>query len=257
MPSIFCRQQGTGTANKNNIYHGAILILTVSLVILRSPLEVEAQERSYPSPPLLQQETSETQPQRGLQNSTNPPAVPQSSPREQEQGDSPNIASPSTTAFGTKGQKHWYLQGAAATTLDREEAFPQRFVLGGAGLSKFLFDGHSINLELNSIYFSQPDDDALGLNLALLMRWHFLRKSNWSLFVDGGAGVMGTTSDVPSKGASFNFTPQAGAGFSINLKEQRQLMLGLRWHHISHADLFGANPGRDSLMGYVGIQFPR
>jgi lipid A 3-O-deacylase len=226
MPSILHKQQGT--ANKNNIYHGAILILTVMLAIWRSPLEVVAQEGTS-----------------------------QSFPIQQEQGDSPNIDLPSPAAFGTKGQKYWSVQGAVATTLDREEAFPQRFVLAGAGLSKFLFDGHSINLELNSIYFSQPDDDALGLNLALLMRWHFLRKSNWSLFVDGGAGVMGTTSDVPSKGASFNFTPQAGAGVSIKLKEQRQLMLGLRWHHVSHADLFGANPGRDSLMGYVGVQFPR
>lgn len=250
MPSIFRLQQVI--ANKNNIYHGAILILTVMLAMLQSPLEAVAQEGTSQSPQLLQQETSKPQPQRVLQNPTKPPSAPQSSPRQQEQEDSSNLE-----AFGTKGQKHWYIQGAAATTLDREEAFPQRFVLGGAGLSKFLFDGHSINLELNSIYFRQPDDDALGLNLALLMRWHFLRKSNWSLFVDGGAGVMGTTSDVPSKGASFNFTPQAGAGFSINLKEQRQLMLGLRWHHISHADLFGANPGRDSLMGYIGVQFPR
>jgi lipid A 3-O-deacylase len=263
MPSILRPQQGT--ANKNNIYHGVTLIWAVILVMLRSgsayasqpPLEAVAQEGTSQSPQLLQQETSKPEPQRVLQNPTNPPADPQSSPRQHKKGDSPNIAPLSATAFGTKGQKHWYIQGAAATTLDREEAFPQRFVLAGAGLSKFLFDGHSINLELNSIYFSQPDDDALGLNLALLMRWHFLRKSNWSLFVDGGAGVMGTTSDVPSKGASFNFTPQAGAGVSIKLKEQRQLMLGLRWHHVSHADLFGANPGRDSLMGYVGVQFPR
>jgi lipid A 3-O-deacylase len=259
MPSILHKQQGT--ANKNNIYHGAILILTVMLAILRSPLEAVAQEGTSSSPQLFPQETSKPQPRRVLQDPTTPsttsPAAPQSSPIQQEQGDSPNIALPSPAAFGTKGQKYWSVQGAAATTLDREEAFPQRFVLAGAGLSKFLFDGHSINLELNTIYFRQPDDDALGLNLSLLMRWHFLRKSNWSLFVDGGAGVMGTTSDVPSKGASFNFTPQVGAGFSIKLKEQRQLMLGLRWHHISHADLFGANPGRDSLMGYVGVQFPR
>ncbi|MEL6788317.1 MAG: acyloxyacyl hydrolase, partial [Cyanobacteria bacterium J06607_15] len=88
-------------------------------------------------------------------------------------------------------------------------------------------------------------------------RWHFLRRSNFSTFVDAGAGVMGTTSDVPSAGASFNFTPQAGAGVSFKLEDRRRLMLGLRWHHISHADLFGANPGRDSLMGYVGVKFPR
>ncbi len=173
-----------------------------------------------------------------------------STPIKQLQADSP-------AAFGTKGQKHWYIQGAVATTLDNEEPDPARFALVGAGISKFLFNGHSINLELNTIYFNQSDNDALGLNLALLMRWHFIRKPNWSLYVDAGAGVLGTTSDVPSKGASFNFTPQAGGGVSFKLKHERRLMLGLRWHHISHADLFGANPGRDSIMGYVGLKFPR
>ena len=186
------------------------------------------------------------------------PTALKAAPIEENKADSLQMPTEAeSTPFGTKGQKHWYVQGAIATTLGREEAFPQRFALAGAGLSKFIFEAHSINLELNTIYFSQPSDDALGLNLALLMRWHFLRKTNWSTFVDAGAGVMGTTSDVPSRGASFNFTPQAGAGFSIRLKEQQRLMLGLRWHHISHADLFGANPGRDSLMGYVGIKFPR
>lgn len=226
MPSIPLTQQTA--ANKSNIYHGIVLILMVMLAILRSPVAAIANEEnpqdSIPSADSLGINTSQAKPEK---------------------------------TFGTKGQKHWYVQGAVATTLDRNEAFPQRFALAGAGLSKFLFDAHSINLELNSIYFSQPGNDAVGLNLALLMRWHFLRKSNWSLFVDGGAGIMGTTSDVPTSGASFNFTPQAGAGVSFKLQEQRRLMLGLRWHHISHADLFGANPGRDSIMGYVGIKFPR
>ena len=178
---------------------------------------------------------------------------------EQLQADSDNIQSERDIepTFATKGQEHWYIQGAFATTLDRQESDPRRFGLVGAGISKFLFDRHSINLELNTIYFNQPGNDALGLNLALLMRWHFIRKSNWSLYIDGGAGVMGTTSDVPRSGASFNFTPQAGAGTTIKLNEQQRLMLGLRWHHISHADLFGANPGRDSIMGYVGLKLPR
>jgi len=229
MPSIPQKQQAR--VNKNNIYYGIILVLTVMSAILRSPLSAQA------SP--------------GDRDRTD------SQPNSQPDLFITPSRSKSQPAFGTKGQKHWYVQGAVATTLDREEAFPQRFGLAGAGLSKFIFEAHSINLELNTIYFSQPSDDAVGLNLALLMRWHFLRKPNWSTFVDAGAGVMGTTSDVPSQGASFNFTPQAGAGVSIQLKEQRRLLLGLRWHHISHADLFGANPGRDSIMGYVGINFPR
>ena len=220
MSLISCKQQTTVT--KNSIYYGIVIVL-VAIAVWRSPSATAAPVE--------------------LQADSQPDTTPALSSTE--------------SAFGTKGQKHWYVQGAIATTLDRNEAFPQRFGLAGAGLSKFIFEAHSINLELNTIYFSQPSDDAVGLNLALLMRWHWLRKPNWSTFIDAGAGVMGTTSDVPSRGASFNFTPQAGAGFSIKLKEQRRLMLGLRWHHISHADLFGANPGRDSIMGYVGLQLPR
>ena len=163
----------------------------------------------------------------------------------------------STYKFGDKGEKRWYLQGAIATTLDNNEAFPRRFGLVGAGLSKFFIDGHSVNLELNTIYFDQPNDNAVGLNLALLGRWHIIRQPNWSFFIGGGAGVMGTTSDVPEKGASFNFTPQAGIGGTFTLKNNRRLLVGLNWHHISHADLFNANPGRDSIIGYIGIDFPR
>ena len=166
-------------------------------------------------------------------------------------------AKDNTYSFGDKGEKRWYVQGAFATTLDRVESEPRRFGLVGAGLSKFFINGHSVNLELNTIYFDQPGDNAVGLNLALLGRWHLVRRENWSFFIGGGAGVMGTTSDVPEKGASFNFTPQAGAGATFALKNNRRLLVGLNWHHISHADLFGANPGRDSIMGYVGIDFPR
>ncbi|MEL6501701.1 MAG: acyloxyacyl hydrolase [Cyanobacteria bacterium J06623_1] len=219
MAAIFLSPRAT--ANKHNIYYGIVFILTIMGAILRSPDSLQA------------------------------------APVTEIKADAPPEEAITEVEFGTRGQTHWYIQGAGATTLDREEAFPQRFGLAGAGLSKFIFEAHSLNLELNTIYFSQPGDDALGLNLALLMRWHFLRRSNFSTFVDAGAGVMGTTSDVPSAGASFNFTPQAGAGVSFKLEDRRRLMLGLRWHHISHADLFGANPGRDSLMGYVGVKFPR
>lgn len=161
------------------------------------------------------------------------------------------------STFGDKGEKRWYTQGAIATTLDNNESFPRRFGLVGAGLSKFYINGHSVNLELNTIYFDQPGNNAVGLNLALLGRWHIVRQKNWSFFIGGGAGVMGSTSDVPEKGASFNFTPQAGVGGTFALNNNRRLLVGLNWHHISHADLFNANPGRDSIMGYVGMDFPR
>ena len=159
------------------------------------------------------------------------------------------------TEFGDRGQNRWYVQAGAATTLDDDEA--RRLGLVGAGLSHFFVNGHSINPELNGLAFDQTGDDAVGLNLNALLRWHFHRAENWSLYVDGGAGLLGTTNDVPSAGSQLNFTPQVGGGATIRINDDQRLMVGLRWHHISNADLYPPNPGRDSLFGYVGWNLPR
>lgn len=157
--------------------------------------------------------------------------------------------------FGHRGDDRWYINVGAATTLDNDEA--RRLVLAGAGLSHFFLNGHSINLELNGLAFDQTGDDAVGLNLNAMLRWHLHRADNWSVYVDGGAGLLGTTNEVPAAGSQLNFTPQVGAGATIRLKDEERLMVGLRWHHISNADLYPPNPGRDSLYGYVGWNLPR
>ncbi len=179
------------------------------------------------------------------------PTITLAAPQENTESDTEKNSIPT---FGERGYKSWYLQGAGAVNINDESS---SFGLVGAGLSKFFANGHSINLELNSIYFGQSGDNALGLNLTGLFRWHFYQKPNWTLFVDVGGGILGTTNKVPSGGSSFNFTPQAGGGATIRLDEDKQLFLGLRWHHISNADLYVDNPGRDSIMGYVGLSLPR
>jgi lipid A 3-O-deacylase len=157
--------------------------------------------------------------------------------------------------FGRRGMRRWYVHGGGATTLDNDPT--RRLGFAGAGISHFFINGHSINLELNGMAFDQSGDNAVGLNLAALLRWHFVRQQNWSLYIDGGAGILGTTNPVPSDGTRFNFTPQVGGGVTIRLDDRKRLMLGLRWHHISNADLYENNPGRDSILGYVGVSFPR
>lgn len=154
-------------------------------------------------------------------------------------------------AFGTAGTQRWYVHGSVAGDLDDDF-----WGMVGGGATHFFADGHSVNLELNGFAFDQPGDDAVGLNLNLLLRSHWLRRENWSLYVDGGAGIIGTTNDVPSDGSSFNFTPQVGGGATFNLQDEKRLMVGLRWHHISNADTFESNPGLDTLQGYVGVNLP-
>lgn len=161
------------------------------------------------------------------------------------------VADNGSPKFGTAGTQRWYLQGGAAADFDNDA-----FGLVGAGISHFVFNGHSINLELNGLVFDQVGDDAAGLNLAFLVRSHWIRGENWSLYVDGGAGIIVSTDQVPSAGSSFNFTPQVGGGATIRLNDRQQLMTGLRWYHISNADTFESNPGLDTVYGYVGINFP-
>ncbi len=156
-----------------------------------------------------------------------------------------------TPAFGQAGTQRWYLQGGFATDLDDAS-----FFLAGGGLSHFFHDGHSVNLELNGLSVNQPGDDALGATLTFLMRSHWIRGENWSLYVDGGAGIIFTTDNVPAAGSSFNFTPQVGGGASFAINDTQRLMTGLRWYHISNADTFESNPGLDTVFGYVGINFP-
>lgn len=164
------------------------------------------------------------------------------------------IADEPSPAYASQGLQRWYVHGGAANTLTDDDS---RFAMVGAGISQYFADGHSINLELNSMAFDQPGSNALGLNLATLLRWDFVRQENWSLYIDGGVGIIGTTNPVPGRGSSFNFTPQVGGGATIELDGDNRLMLGLRWHHISNANTYENNPGLDTILGYVGINFPR
>ena len=155
--------------------------------------------------------------------------------------------------FGAKGQTRWFLQAAAATEGDGES-----FGLFGGGMSYFFAEGHSVELALNGMAFDLPDKDPVGVNLDLLVRSHWIRGENWSLYIDGGAGILVSTSRVPNSGSSFNFTPQGGVGasFNVNKEKDQRLYLGVRWHHISNANTFESNPGLDTYMGYVGMTFP-
>jgi len=125
----------------------------------------------------------------------------------------------------------------------------------GVGLSWFFLDDLSIDIELMGIGVSQDGDDAAGFNPNLMFRWHFLPRQTWSLYADGGCGLVIATEEVPDGGSNFNFTPQIGFGATYEIGVNTRLMAGVRWYHISNARLSEDNPGRDSLMVYAGVSF--
>jgi lipid A 3-O-deacylase len=117
--------------------------------------------------------------------------------------------------------------------------------------------------ELGVWNFSQEGKDATGFNTSFLMRYHWYNDGTWTVYVDGGIGLLFSTDPVNRSGAdegsSFNFTPRFGGGFTRALGDQgARLDVGLRWHHVSNARIGGNNdnPGRDGLMLYAGIILP-
>ncbi|MFK7959339.1 MAG: acyloxyacyl hydrolase [Phycisphaerales bacterium] len=126
----------------------------------------------------------------------------------------------------------------------------------GIGFSEFIEDGIAIRVELNGVVVNQRGSDAEGVNLNLLFEWHFYRQDTWSLFFDAGAGVLFTTDDVPTNGSSFNFTPQAGFGATFDIFDNARTVVGFKWHHVSNANTFDENPGRDHALLYAGLSFP-
>lgn len=159
--------------------------------------------------------------------------------------------------FGEAGSWRWALYGGGAVDIAEDG---EHYNLHWAA-SYFLVDDLSVNFELGGLYFNEPseNDDAFGANFNVLFRWHFISEDTWSVYGDAGAGMIGITEEVPLNGTNFNFTPQAGVGFTMDVGDDgARLMTGVRWHHMSNARIRGEddNPGRDAVMAYVGLSFP-
>ena len=157
------------------------------------------------------------------------------------------------TAYGTQGTRRWNIHAGGGYNIKESG---DRIAVAGIGFSQFIADGLSLDMEFNGVIFNQRGEDAGGVNVNLLFRWHFIQKHRYTIYLDGGAGVLYTNENVPRRGSKFNFTPQAGLGMTFDVGREMRLMVGTRWHHASNADLFEDNPGRDSVIGYVGLSMP-
>jgi lipid A 3-O-deacylase len=162
----------------------------------------------------------------------------------------PAAASGGASRFGAAGSWRWQVLGGGGIGTD-SIANGQL----GAGVSWFVVDDLSVDVQVNADYFSQSGPSAWGGDVELLFRWHFIARDTWSIYVDGGCGLMWTSRDVPPDSASFNFTPQAGAGISYEVATDTRLMVGARWFHASNANTASPNPSYNGVFAYVGLSF--
>jgi len=150
------------------------------------------------------------------------------------------------------GEQYVYFQYGA------DYNFSTKHFGGHYGFAHYFKDGLSFNGEIGGLGIFQESrggDDTAGFNALVLLRWHFIREENFSIYMDGGAGVLVTTEPVPPGTRQWNFTPQAGIGASIKVSDDNRIIFGSRYHHISNLGQYN-NPGRDSVIFYMGVTWP-
>ena len=96
---------------------------------------------------------------------------------------------------------------------------------------------------------------------SVLFKYNFLGFGRWMPFWDLGLGMLWTNlaPRIPEQSTQFNFVLESGPGVQYFATERVALTLGVRFHHISNAQLGDRNKGLNSTLGYAGVSlfFPR
>ena len=158
-----------------------------------------------------------------------------------------------SSVWGTEGTWRWGLQAGYAWDIKHSE---NTLVDFGVEFEYFVANDLSLDMGFSGISVNQEGKNTRGFNATLQLRWHCITEDRWSFFLECGAGLLQTSNKSPSNGSAFNFTPQAGLGFTFDIGNQARWMIGAKWYHISNANTHSSNPGRDSGMVWTGISFP-
>ena len=126
-----------------------------------------------------------------------------------------------------------------------------------AGVGYYVLDNLAISLELSAYNVDQDTGDTGAAGVTLGLRHHLMRIGKASLFVDVAGGFMTAGARMPPGGTSSNTTFDVGPGIAYPIGENRYLIGGVRYFHLSNANREGddRNPSMNSVQGFVGVMF--
>src|SRR5438552_15801812 len=93
--------------------------------------------------------------------------------------------------------------------------------------------------EIQDYYDDKPGENAIAAGVGVVGRWHFLTYQDFTLFVDAGGGVVYADPEVPEFGTHFNFTGKGGLGLNWKIRDDLQLLGGVRYFHLSNGNIHG------------------
>ena len=87
------------------------------------------------------------------------------------------------------------------------------------------------------------------------VRWHVAHGKRWSTYLEGLVGEVVQQNPLTPDTLRFNFDLQPGVGATYRLNNTLLYQGGLRWHHLSNAQVRGRahNFGYDGPMLYFGL----
>ena len=113
---------------------------------------------------------------------------------------------------------------------------------------------HSILLELPISFVVSPDESAMiGLNF--LASYTFTADKEWRPYLFGGGGPVYSFANIPGMGAVWNGNYQFGIGLEYDMEKEHNLLLEVRYHHISNAGAKEPNDPLNSCKVLIGITF--
>ncbi len=89
--------------------------------------------------------------------------------------------------------------------------------------------------------------------LASLLKYNFRTGTNFTPFLEAGAGVSYATIKVPRGGTNFNFILQTGVGLQYAISDRHALSFQWLYHHLSNADTSTHNPGLNTSLFLLGF----
>ena len=153
-----------------------------------------------------------------------------------------------------EGNKFWAVRLAASRDSTLGEIYHAQVAAG-----KYYEDNLAFYLALSLGYAdAQKAEDGIYGGPHVGLRWHFVNRDPWSLYLDASVGTVFHQHPITEESLHFNFDVQAGVGATWRIKRDMLLDAGVRWHHLSNARVKGKdqNLGYDGPMGYIGVVIP-
>jgi hypothetical protein len=126
------------------------------------------------------------------------------------------------------------------------------------GFGYYVINNLSLGLEGSGYSERVSGHGQWGYGVTAELRHHLLRFDKTTIFASAAFGPVESTGRIPQpRGTDFNYITRVGIGSTYRLRDNLDLLLGVRYFHLSNARLDGPerNPSINGIEGFAGLMW--